>query len=63
MVHPEGSSAISMDKDAPRAFYEHGMERWVQPLRQLLHFAAALKANSPGLLLAYGVLEAPQNLS
>lgn len=63
MVHPERSSAISVDKNAPRAFYEHGVERRGQPLRQLLHLAAALKAKPPGLLLAYGVLEAPQDLS
>lgn len=63
VVDLEGSSTISMDKDAPRTFYEYRMEWWAQPLGQLLYFSATLKADSPGLLLTYRMLKTPQKLS
>lgn len=63
VVDLEGSSTISMDKDAPRTFYEHRMEWWAQSLDQLLYFSATLEADSPGLLLTYSMFKTPQKLS
>lgn len=63
VVDLEGSSTISMNKDAPRTFYEHRMEWWAQSLDQLLYFSATLEADSPGLLLTYSMFKTPQKLS
>lgn len=63
VVDLEGSSTISMDKDALSTLYEHRMEWWAQPLAQLLYFSATLKADSPGLLLTYRMFKTPQKVS